>query len=207
MGNSVVMTVLFQMFSIFLVVSSILVITSSSSVLSLVFLILTFLFASCLLFLLECEFLALLFIIVYVGAIAVLFLFAIMMLETKSGNVERNSSRYLPTPIILGVLLLVPLIHQIQAHFGPSGNTLLYSNYNFYTNYYQNWYDLIDSANDIDVYGQVLYSYYVLQFLLTGFTLLLVLIGAVYLTNSFEKGTPKQTGFKQLARKAKIFRN
>lgn len=207
MQNSIVMTVMFQVFSLFLVISSILVITSSSSVLSLVFLILAFLFASFLLFLLECEFLALLFIIVYVGAIAVLFLFAIMMLETKSVNVERNDTRYLPTPIIFTVLLLAPLINQIQAHFGPSGKTLLYSDYNFYTNYYQNWYDLIDSANDIDVYGQVLYSYYVLQFLLAGFTLLLVLIGAVYLTNSFEKDTTKQTGFKQLARKAKIFRD
>jgi NADH:ubiquinone oxidoreductase subunit 6 (subunit J) len=76
-----------------------------------------------------------------------------------------------------------------------------------YVNKYQNWYDLIDSTNDISVYGQVLYSYFVLQFLVAGLILLLVLIGVVYLTNTFEKHTIQQSSFKQLSRSSKVFKS
>jgi NADH-quinone oxidoreductase subunit J len=68
---------------IFLVISAFMVVLAQHPVFSLLFLVLSFLFSSFILFILECEFLALMFIIVYVGAIAVLFLFAVMMLESK----------------------------------------------------------------------------------------------------------------------------
>ena len=73
-------------------------------------------------------------------------------------------------------------------------------------NTYQNWYDLIDSINDVEIYGQVLYSYYVLQFLISGLILLLILIGVVYLTNVFvAQQTLDQSLFKQLSRNSKFF--
>ncbi len=77
---------------------------------------------------------------------------------------------------------------------------------NIATNGYTNWYDLIDSTLDIDVYGQVLYSYFVLQFLVVGLILLVVLIGVVYLTNPYSSNkTVDQSTFKQLSVSSKFF--
>ena len=69
-----------------------------------------------------------------------------------------------------------------------------------------NWYDLIDSISDIEVYGQVLYSYFVLQLLVVGLILLVVLIGVVYLTNNYSSNkTVDQSTFKQLSVSSKFF--
>jgi NADH-quinone oxidoreductase subunit J len=138
---------------------------------------------------------------VYVGAIAILFLFAIMMLESKQINLSRNAIKYFPVGIIFSIGLLIPILNIINNTFEDT--SFIFSS--FYFNNYINWYDLIDSTNDVNVYGQILYSYFVLQFLLAGLILLLVLIGVVYLTNSFEKHTKQQSKFRQLSRKAKIF--
>ena len=192
---------LFYIFSVALIFSAVMVIISQHSVFSLLFLVSCFIFSSFLLFLLECEFLALLFIVVYVGAIAILFLFAIMMLESKQINLSRNAIKYFPVGIVFSVGLLIPILNTINNTFEDT--SFIFSS--FYFNNYVNWYDLIDSTNDVNVYGQILYSYFVLQFLVAGLILLLVLIGVVYLTNSFEKHTKQQSQFRQLSRKAKIF--
>ena len=193
--------VLFYFFSIFLIISSIVVVVSQHPVFSLLFLVSSFLFASFLLFLLECEFLALLFIIVYIGAIAVLFLFAIMMLEFKLDSLSKNLMQYVPVGLIFGLAFFLPLVNQIITQFEQNS----YSN-SFYFNKYKNWYNLIDSVADIEVYGQILYSYFVLQFLLAGLILLVVLMGIIYLTNSFNtKKTIEQSAFKQLSRNSKFF--
>jgi NADH-quinone oxidoreductase subunit J len=193
---------LFYFFSAILVFSTSMVVLSHQPVFSLLFLVLSFILSAFLLFLLECEFLALLFIVIYVGAIAILFLFALMMLETKLVNLKRNTIQYFPVGLIFFLLLLIPLFNIINMHFGDS--EIIGLN-NFYLNTYQNWYDLIDSTYDINVYGQILYSYFVLQFLIAGLILLLILLGVVYLTNSFEKHTIQQCSFRQLSRNAKIF--
>jgi NADH-quinone oxidoreductase subunit J len=177
------------------------VVLSKHSIFSLLFLILCFILSSFLLFLLECEFLALMFIIIYVGAIAILFLFAVMMLDSKQIHLTKNTLKYFPISLVFIVLLLIPLIYQIN-NFFDSG---VFITSNFYINSYVNWYDLIDSTHDINVYGQILYSYFVLQFLITGVILLLVLIGVVYLTNSFEKNIRHQSSFRQLSRQSEIF--
>lgn len=193
--------ILFSIFSIFLVICSFMVITSQHPVFSLLFLVLSFIFSSFLLFLLECEFLAILFIIVYVGAIAVLFLFAIMMLESKLNNLLKNSMKYTPVSFIFIFFLLIPLLFEISIHFENTSDFSFY-----YFNIYQNWYDLTDSISDVEIYGQVLYSYYVLQFLISGLILLLILIGVVYLTNSYNKQFIRdQSLFKQLSRNSKLF--
>jgi NADH-quinone oxidoreductase subunit J len=197
--------VLFILFSIFLVFSSIMVIIAKHPVFSLLFLVSSFIFSSFLLFLLECEFLALLFIIVYVGAIAILFLFSVMMLESKLYNLNRNSIKYLPIGLIFSLLLLFPLLYEINTNTYLIDSNVVSKT--FYINNYQNWYDLIDATNDVSVYGHVLYSYYVLQFLIAGLILLLVLLGVVYLTNTYNKHTIEQITFKQLSRSSKFFKN
>jgi NADH-quinone oxidoreductase subunit J len=148
------------------------VIIAQHPVFSLLFLVSSFIFASFLLFLLECEFLALLFIVVYVGAIAILFLFAIMMLESKLVNLSKNKIKYFPISVIFSLFLLMPLVSSLTSHYNDINTTAN----SFYTNNYQNWFDLIDSTHDVNVYGQVLYSYFVLQFLIAGLILLLVLM-------------------------------
>lgn len=193
--------VLFYIFSIFLVISALMVVVSRHPVFSLLFLVGCFIFSSFLLFLMECEFLAFLFIIIYVGAIAILFLFAIMMLESKSANLNRNKIKYIPVGFIFAIVLLVPLLNEISFEFIDNA----YSN-TFYLNKYQNWYDLTDSITDVEVCGQVLYSYFVLQFLIAGLILLLVLVGVVYLTNIFNTTQMlEQSIFKQLSRNSKFF--
>jgi NADH-quinone oxidoreductase subunit J len=194
--------IIFYLFSIFLVFSAFMVVVSQHPVFSLLFLVSSFVFASFILFLLECELLALLFIIVYVGAIAVLFLFAIMMLESKLTDLSRNVMKYIPVGFIFCIVFLFPQLLEISKNFNKNIDYDL-----FYQNNFQNWYDLIDSTTDVEVYGQVLYSYFVLQLLIAGLILLLVLIGVVYLTNNFNvnKQTKDQVAFKQLARNVKIF--
>ena len=106
--------ILFYIFSSILVVSSIQIITVFNPVYSILFLIFSFLSASMMLFLLECEFLALLFIIVYVGAIAVLFLFIIMMLDIKTTTAHKDNVKYFPFGIFLGITFLIEVLILIR---------------------------------------------------------------------------------------------
>jgi NADH-quinone oxidoreductase subunit J len=193
--------ILFYIFSVLLIFSSIMVIVSKNPVFSLLFLVFCFICSSCLLFLLECEFLALLFVIVYVGAIAILFLFSIMMLESKQMNLSKNSIKYFPIGVVFVILLIIPMFNIIDIHFS---DTTQFSG-SFYENNFKNWYALVDATNDVNVYGYVLYSHFVIQFLVAGLILLLILIGVVHLTKSNKKDTIQQVSFKQLARRAKIF--
>lgn len=97
---------------------------------------------------------------------------------------------------IYGFFLSVPFLNNFFLHCQNSYVSKFSS-----LNIYQNWYDLTDSVNDVEVYGEVLYSQYVFQFLISGLLLLLVLIGVVYLTNIFTtKDTVNQLIFKQLSR-------
>lgn len=190
---------LFYFFSGVLVFSAIMVVVASHSVFSLLFLVLSFLASAVLLFMLECEFLALIFIVVYVGAIAVLFLFAVMMLDAKLQNLARNFFRYLPVGFFFALGFLIPVLYQIS--FGTSESVTFFTQIS-----YVNWYDLLDSTTDVDVYGQVLYSYFVVQFLVVGLILLVVLVGIVYLTNTYTSNkTVDQSTYKQLSVSSKFF--
>lgn len=123
-----------------------------------------------------------------------------MMLESKLSNLSKNSLKHFPVGIIFGSIFIVVLFYEISLFFESNYN----SNY-FYLNIYQNWYDLIDSTNDVEVYGQVLYSYYVLHFLISGLILLLALIGVTILTNNFvSEQIVDQSLFKQLSRNSKF---
>lgn len=192
---------IFIFFSSLLVFCAVMVILSKHSVLSLLFLVGCFVFSSFLLLLLECEFLAFLFLIIYVGAIAVLFLFTIMMLEAKLANLSKNITKYVPVGFVFLILFLMPMLNLISNQFDM--NILSHS---FYFNKYQNWFDLIDSVTDVEVYGQALYSYFVLHFLISGFILLLVLVGVIHLTTQSNNGRVlEQSISKQLSRNFGFF--
>ena len=186
---------LFYFFSLILILSSFMVIIVQNAVHSVLFLVLSFISSASLLFLLECEFVALLFIMIYVGAIAVLFLFVVMMLDVKTLNIKKDIVKYFPFGSFIGIIFLTEILLVVSDTFktNPYINSSLF-------NYYTNWLDKIDSLTELESIGQLLYTHYVLQFLIAGNILLLSVIGAVSLTINTNYITKKQIIFKQLSR-------
>ena len=175
------------------------VIVVENMVYSVLFLVLSFISASGLLFLLECDFIAFLFVIVYVGAIAVLFLFVVMMIDVKTIRIRKNYLKYFPFAGIIGLVLFIEVVYVILDSF--QSNPYIGSDF-FQSNNYTNWFDKIDAIAENEAVGQVLYTEYVFQFLIVGNILLLAVIGSVVLTlNRRSVGLSKrQRDFRQLSR-------
>lgn len=190
---------LFYFFSNVLLISALMIIIVQNSIYSVLFLVLSFITSASILFLFECEFIALMFITIYVGAIAVLFLFVVMMLDIKTIYFTKDTLKYFPFGSFIGFVFLIEILLVVSRNFkiNPYQNSLL-------SNFYVNWFDKIDSFTDLEAIGQVLYTYYVLQFLIAGIILLLAVIGSVVLTiNTSVKNAKHQVIFKQLSRNYK----
>jgi NADH-quinone oxidoreductase subunit J len=188
---------LINFFSVLVLLSSILVIISKNSLYSVLFLVLSFLSSSLLLFLFENEFLALFFLIIYLGAIAVLFLFVIMMLNIKYDELQR-SKLYFPIGILIGATVLLEIWGAFIKVFTYNSSVA----YNEHNNYI-NWYDIIDVYSDVFVIGQIFYTHYVLQILMSGLILYVAVIGVAFLTvtSAFKKTKRDQSIFRQISRK------
>ena len=145
------------------------IILSQNSIHSVLFLVLSFVSSSSILFLLECEYISLMFIIIYVGAIAVLFLFVVMMLDIKATDLSKDSLKYFPFGSFLGIIFLIETLSVVSDIF-ESANSY---NINFLVNYYSNWFNKLDYSTEIISIGHLLYTDYVTQFLLFGNILLL----------------------------------
>ena len=171
------------------------VISVQNAVHSVLFHVLSFISSASLLFLLECEYIALLFIMIYVGAIAVLFLFVVMMLDTKTVNVKKDLLKYFPFGSLIGIIFSLEIFFLIGKNF-KSNSYIDSVLFNFYTN----WFDKLDTLTELESIGQVLYTHYVVQFLIAGNILLLSVIGAVSLTIKTTQSARKQVIFKQLSR-------
>lgn len=196
-----IINILFYLFSTILLSSSLMVIFVQNSIYSVLFLVLSFISASGILLLLKCEFIALIFLIIYVGAIAVLFLFVVMMLDLKIANSKKDTLKYFPFGALIGGLLLLEILLEIKETFKV--NPYPYTN-SLTTNVYFNWYERIDTFTEIQAIGQVVYTEYVLQFLIAGNILLLATIAAVVLTLKTEvESDRKQIIFRQLSRSYK----
>jgi len=173
------------------------VIFSQNSIYSVLFLVLSFVSSSSLLFLLECEYISLIFIIIYVGAIAVLFLFVVMMLDIKTVYLAKDSLKYFPFGSFLGVIFLIEILIVVPGIF----ESINPYNTSFLFNHYSNWFNKLDYFTEIIAMGHLLYTDYVIQFLLSGNILLLATIGPVALVLvRFTETTKKQITFKQLSR-------
>ena len=166
------------------------VITSRSTINSVFFLILDFISVSCLFIMVGAEFLGMILLIVYVGAVAVLFLFVVMMLnvaEQKQSWFIGQKSTHLPTGLIVSVLILLELLIVVGGWKYKkdlmSSSTLILS----------------DISNTHQL-GLVMYTDYILFFQLAGVILLLSMIGAILLTFRERKGVKKQSYFKQISR-------
>ncbi len=145
---------------------------------SVLFLILTFCAAGGFLFLLKVEFLGLLYIVVYVGAVAVLFLFIIMMLNVKvrENIFEKIILRKYDLFVFISIMI-IPLMHLI----------FVFLNDSFFISRRTNSLIIVDSMANILVFGESLFNYYILPFLIAGIILLVALIGCVIMTLELHK--------------------
>jgi len=173
------------------------IILSQNSIYSVLFLVLSFVSSSSILFLLECEYISLIFILVYVGAIAVLFLFVVMMLDIKTIYLAKDSLKYFPFGSFLGIVFLSEILIVVPSIF----DSINPYNVNFLANDYSDWFQKLDYFTEIVSIGHLLYTDYVIQFLLAGNILLLATIGPVTLVLVRSIETAKtQVTFKQLSR-------
>jgi NADH-quinone oxidoreductase subunit J len=184
------MQTLHLLLTFFFVLSGLLVFISDNPVHSVLFLILTFCNSSAILFLFKVDFLALTFIIIYVGAIAVLFLFVVMMLNVKVFSLL--NVLYMPFILLSIFVLLVQISFVIEkAFFGY--NTINNTAPFFFDN-------MLDNFNAIDVLGQGLYNYFLVCFLLAGIILLVAMVGAIVLTLNFSSQRKNELVYRQLSR-------
>lgn len=181
-----------------LLISASLVIISKNPLHSVLFLVASFLLASMLLFLFENEFLALFFLIIYLGAIAILFLFVVMMLDIKYRELQM-SRLYFPVGILIGVTMLIEVYGAFLKVFSKNTNLSFQAH-----NSYLSWYESLDALPDVYVFGQVFYTQYVLQILIAGLILYLAVIAVAFLTvkTAFSRGVVReQSVSRQLSRK------
>ncbi len=183
---------LFYLLAGIALISSIMVISARNPVHSVLFLILAFFNAAGLLILMEMEFLSLIFIVVYVGAIAVLFLFVVMMLNVKISEVEDEVLQYLPVGGTIGLIFLFLIFFIIEGDF---------VSFNGQANgIYLDWFQQVDVVSNIETLGQVLYTEYLVYFLLAGVILLVAMVGAIVLTMSTRTSLRRQLIFQQVSR-------
>ena len=179
-----------------LFLSGLMVAFSTNPVESVLFLILTFCIAGATLIMFNAEFLGLIFIIVYVGAIAVLFLFVIMMLNVK---IHENIFYKLFNKNFSGAIIALFVLYLISLVLFVYLKSIFYSTGSLVEGDVSVGF-LIDNLNNIDVLGQILYNYYIICFLLAGLILLVALVGAIILTLRFNNVQKSQLTHRQLSR-------
>jgi len=185
--------IFFYVFSIIAVISAIMVTVSKNTVHSVFFLILDFISISCLFIMIGAEFLGMIMLIVYVGAVAVLFLFVVMMLNVAQQknqwfNSEASSSSHIPVGLIISTIIFFELIIVVGGwKYKPE---LSNPNTSQISNEISNTHSL----------GQVLYTDYIHIFQISGMILLIAMIGAIVLTFRRREGLKTQSYLKQISR-------
>lgn len=177
------MDLLFYLFSSMTLISGVMVIQARNPVHSVLFLILVFFNAAGLLVLLGLDFFAMVFLVVYVGAIAVLFLFVVMMLNIKIAEISEKRLRYLPIGGVLGILFLFEILLIVDNDLIP---LLFYDNTYAFLEFkdlnFINWMSSIQTVPNIQAVGNIIYTYYFYFFLMASVILLIAMIGAIVLT-------------------------
>jgi NADH-quinone oxidoreductase subunit J len=179
------------------IITGFMVITAKNPVHSVLNLVLTFILASVLLLIIGVEFLPLLFIIVYVGAIAILFLFVVMMLNIKRVELADNATRYVPIGFIIGMMLLSIMKNKVLP--GVELNTSEGSSGILESQFSTPSFSIVTSTTNIETIGQILYTHYFLFFLMAGVILLIAMLGAIVLSIRHEADIKRQDIFSQIA--------
>lgn len=185
-------TILFYLFAAVLVFSAFMVISSKNPVHAVLFLILAFFNASGLFILLGAELVAMLLVIVYVGAVAVLFLFVVMMLDINFAKMRQGFLRYLPIGALVATLLFVEffLVLKTSSISLTTPGTIA-----------ETQMPIPQGITNARAIGNVLYTHYVFAFQLSGLTLLVAMIGAIVLTLRKRENVKRQNIGKQIGRR------
>ena len=188
-------TIFFYTFSLIAILSSIMVIASKNTVHSAFFLILDFISISCLFIMIGAEFLGMIMLIVYVGAVAVLFLFVVMMLNVAQQKNEWFTSEIRSTHIPIGLLVSLIIFSELIIVIGG-------------WKYKPGLADSISIKIDTNItntqsLGNVIYTDYIHLFQLSGMVLLVAMIGAIVLTFRERTGIKRQSYIKQISRERK----
>ncbi len=185
--------IFFYVFSTIAIVSAIMVTASKNTVHSVFFLILDFISVSCLFIMIGAEFLGMIMLIVYVGAVAVLFLFVVMMLNVAQQKnqwfLSSQSSRHIPIGLIIGTIIFFELIIVVG---GWKYKPELFEKTNSTSSF--------EGISNTHSLGQVLYTDYIHIFQISGMVLLVAMIGAIVLTFRQRVGVKKQSYIKQISR-------
>ncbi len=183
----------FYLFAAILIASAVMVVTARNPVHSVLFLILAFFNAAALFLIAGAEFLAMILVIVYVGAVAVLFLFVVMMLDIDFARLREGFQRYLPIGGIIGFILLLELALVVATWTtaGEAGDLRLAPNPGA-------------TVSNTRALGRLLYTDYVYLFQAACMVLLVAMIGAIVLTHRERQGTRKQNIAAQVSRTGSI---
>ena len=185
--------IFFYFFSIIAIISAIMVTVSKNTVHSVFFLILDFISISCLFIMIGAEFLGMIMLIVYVGAVAVLFLFVVMMLNVAQQknqwfNSESTTSSHIPVGLIISTIIFFELIIVVGGwKYKPELSD-------------QNTIQISNEISNTHSLGQVLYTDYIHIFQISGMILLIAMIGAIVLTFRRREGLKTQSYLKQISR-------
>ena len=184
--------IFFYIFSFIAIVSAIMVTVSKNTVHSVFFLILDFISISCLFIMIGAEFLGMIMLIIYVGAVAVLFLFVVMMLNVAQQKNQwfsaRESSNHIPIGLIISTIIFFELIIVIGGwKYKPNLVSSMSLN-------------LDSKISNTHAIGYVLYTDYIHIFQLSGMILLVAMIGAIVLTFRQRSGVKRQSYFSQISR-------
>ena len=184
--------IFFYSFSLIAIVSAIMVIAAKNTVHSVFFLILDFISISCLFIMIGAEFLGMIMLIVYVGAVAVLFLFVVMMLNVAKQKNQwfesRSGYNHMPVGLMIGLIILFELIIVIGGwKYKPEFLSI-------------NSINIKQNISNTHSIGNVLYTDYIHLFQLSGMILLVAMIGAIVLTFQKRLGIKRQSYIKQISR-------
>ena len=184
--------IFFYIFSFIAIFSAVMVTVSKNTVHSVFFLILDFISISCLFIMIGAEFLGMIMLIVYVGAVAILFLFVVMMLNVAQQKSEWFSSRYKSTHIPIGLLVSLIIFFELIIVIGG---------WKYKPNLINSISLELDSkVTNTELLGNVIYTDYIHLFQLSGMILLVSMIGAIVLTFRERSGVKKQSYFHQISR-------
>ena len=185
-------SIFFYTFSFIAIVSAIMLTVSKNTVHSVFFLILDFISISCLFIMIGAEFLGMMMLIIYVGAVAVLFLFVVMMLnvaqQTNEWFVSTKNSSHIPVGLLISLIIFFELIIVIGGwKFKPDLVTSMSLS-------------IDQNSTNTHLIGSVLYTDYIHIFQLSGMILLVAMIGAIILTFRQRSGLKRQSYFSQISR-------
>jgi NADH-quinone oxidoreductase subunit J len=184
----------FYVLAVVAVVAALGVVSAKNPVHSVLFLILTFFSGAGLFVLLGAEFLAMLLVVVYVGAVAVLFLFVVMMLDVDFAQLRQGFARYLPAGLIVAAILLAEMIFVdwAVADRGAAAGKIPAA-----------MPSTVGGVTNAETIGRVLYTQYAYYFQAAGIVLLIAMIGAIVLTLKHKPHVKRQSVSRQVGRKRK----